>query len=66
MSPFEPTAHSPPRACLPFVWPWGAAAQPWSPSGLVSRGLIWLQREKESVLGSSRSSEQEQVLWGNP
>lgn len=33
---------------------------------LLAEALMWLQREKESVLGSSRSSVQEQILWGGP
>lgn len=37
-----------------------------APVELLAEALMWLQREKESVLGSSRSSVQEQILWGSP
>lgn len=48
MSTCEPTPPLPslPLACLPFVCPWGVAAQPQDPSGLVSRGPDVAAEEK--------------------
>ena len=68
---FESTSHSALAPGLSPICPaLGSSCPPMEPEGLLIRGsaaaTFEVNRGKESVLGSARSSVQEQVMWGHP